>query len=113
MGAEDAIPSSGGVSMLFAVTWVPTGTLSEDRDKRTLRLFTNWQPPAGVEFKGFYDYADGNGGIAIVEAGSAEALLETTAPWAAFFSFTIRPLVTSERGVGIFENAIKWRDSIR
>lgn len=99
--------------MLFAVTWIPTGSLTEDRDKRTLKLFTNWRPPAGVEFKGFYDYADGNGGIAIVEAGSAELLLETTAPWTAFFAFTVRPLVPSERGAAIFEKAIAWRDSIR
>jgi hypothetical protein len=99
--------------MLFAVTWTPTSGLSEDRDKRTLKLFTNWQPPAGVEFKGFYDYADGNGGIAIVEATTAEALLETTAPWAAFFQFSARPLVESEKTTAIFQKAIAWRDSIR
>jgi hypothetical protein len=99
--------------MLFAVTWIPTGGLTEDRDRRTLKLFTNWRPPGGVEFRGFYDYADGNGGIAIVEAGSAELLLETTAPWAAFFEFTIRPLVPSEKTASIYEKAIAWRDSVR
>jgi len=99
--------------MLFAVTWVPTSGLTEDRDKRTLKLFSNWRPPTGVEFKAFYDYADGNGGIAIVEAASAEGLLETTAPWAAFFAFTIRPVVPSEKASPIFEKAIGWRDSIR
>jgi hypothetical protein len=99
--------------MLFAVTWVPAGGASEDRDKRTLKLFTNWRPPADVEFRGFYDYADGNGGIAIVEGGSPEALLETIAPWAAFFQFTVRPLVPSEKAAAIYEKAIAWRDSIR
>jgi len=99
--------------MLFGVTWVPTSGPTEDRDKRTLKLFASWRPPKGVEFKGFYDYADGNGGIAIVEADSAEALLETTAPWAAFFAFTIRPVVTSEKATPIFEKTIGWRDSIR
>jgi len=99
--------------MLFGVTWVPTSGPSEERDKRTLKLFSNWRPPAGVEFKAFYDYADGNGGIAIVEADSAEALLETTAPWSAFFAFTTRPVVPSEKASPIFEKAIGWRDSIR
>jgi hypothetical protein len=99
--------------MLFAITWVPTGGGTEDRDKRTLSLFSKWQPPAEVQFKGFYDYADGTGGIAIVETASAEALLETTAPWAAFFQFTARPLVESEKGAGIFGKAIAWRDSVR
>jgi len=99
--------------MLFAVTWVPTSGGSEDRDKRTLKLFTNWRPPAGVEFKAFYDYADNNGGVAIVEADSAEALLETSAPWAAFFTFTTRPVVASEKATPIFQKANSWRDSIR
>ena len=99
--------------MLFALTYMPRSGLTEERDKRTLKLFTNWQPPAGVEFKGFYDYADGDGGIAVIEAASAEALLEATAPWAAFFEFRARPVVPVEKSTPIFEKAIAWRDSIR
>mgnify|MGYP006328449755 CR=1 FL=1 len=63
--------------MLFAVNWVQRGGATEERDKRTLKLFTNWKPPAGFDFKGFYNYADGGGGVAIVEAVSAEVMLET------------------------------------
>lgn len=61
--------------MLFALSWVPTSGSTEERDKRTLKLFSNWTPPASVEFKGFHDFADANGGIAIVEAASAEPQL--------------------------------------
>ena len=99
--------------MLFAITWTNRGSGSEDADKRTLTLFKNWQPPAGLEFKGFYDYADGNGGIAIAESSSAEAILEATAPWVAFFHFTARPIVPSDRSPAIFAKALTWRDSIR
>ena len=98
--------------MLFAITYTPRPGLTEERDKRTLKLFSNWRPPAGVEFKGFYDYADGNGGIAIVETASAELLLETTAPWATFFEFAIKPIVAVEKSTAIFEKGIGWRDSI-
>jgi len=99
--------------MLFAVTWVPTSGGSEDRDKRTLKLFTNWRPPAGVEFKAFYDYADNNGGIAIVESDSAEALLESVAPWSAFFAFTTRPVVAAEKATPIYQKTNSWRDTIK
>lgn len=99
--------------MLFAVSFTPRANASEETDKRTLKLFTNWKPPAGYEFKGFYDYADGDGGIAIVEASSAEVMLEAHAPWAAFFVFTARPIVDSEKSVPIFQKAQAWRDSIR
>ncbi len=53
--------------MLFAIVWTNRAGATEDTDKRSLKLFTNWRPPAGLDFKGFYDYADGNGGIAIAE----------------------------------------------
>ena len=62
-----------------------------------LKLFANWKPPAGFDFKEFYDYVDGNGGIAIVEATSAEVMLEAFAPWAVFFEFTVRPIVPTEK----------------
>ena len=83
--------------MLFAVTWVNEDGATEERDKRTLKLFTNWKSPAGFDFKGFYDYVDGNGGVAIVEATSAEVMFEVFAPWATFFDFTCRPIVATEK----------------
>ena len=99
--------------MLFAVTWTPRGNVTEEREKRTLKLFTNWKPPAGFDFKGFYDYVDGNGGVALVEATSAEVMLEVFAAWATFFEFTVRPIVSTEKSTPIFEKAIAWRDSVR
>jgi hypothetical protein len=98
--------------MLFAITWT-NRSATEEADKRTLKLFKNWQPPAGLDFKGFYDYADGNGGIAIAESNSAEVLLEATVPWATFLEFTIRPIVPTDKSPAIFERAYAWRDSIR
>lgn len=98
--------------MLFSIVWANRAGTSEQTDKRTHRLFMNWQPPAGLEFKGFYDYADGNGGIAIVEADSAEAIFEATVTWATVFDFTARPIVPADRATPIVEKAIAWRDSI-
>ncbi|HYU79780.1 MAG TPA: DUF3303 family protein [Vicinamibacterales bacterium] len=99
--------------MLFAVSFTPRSGGSEERDKRTLNLFTQWKPPAGYEFKAFYDYADGDGGIAIVDASSAEVMLEAHAPWATFFLFTIRPIVDVEKSTPILQKSNAWRDSIR
>lgn len=99
--------------MLFAITWTNRAGATEETDKRVLELFQNWQPPAGLDFKAFYDYADCNGGIAIVEANSAEAILEGTAPWATFLNFTIRPIVSTEESPAILKKAYAWRDSVR
>ena len=54
--------------MLFHVTWTFSDR-SEAGTKRALAAFGQWQPPEGAEFQGFYSYADGNGGAAIIEAG--------------------------------------------
>ena len=99
--------------MLFSVTWVLRDGATEERDKRSLKLFANWKPPAGFDFKGFYDYADGNGGVAIVEATSAEVMMEVFFPWTTFFEFTLKPIVPVEKSVPIMEKAIAWRDSVR
>lgn len=99
--------------MLFGVTWVNRGGATEESDKRTLKLFTSWQPPSGVEFKGFYDYADSSGGIAIVESNSAESLYETMAPWATYFTFTCRPIIATEQSAGVYQKVLSWRDSVR
>lgn len=99
--------------MLFAVTWVNRGGATEERDRRIHKLFTSWRPPAGFDFKGFYDYADGSGGIAIAEAASPEDILEVSAVWSTFFEFTVRPIVPSDKATPIFDKAIAWRESVR
>jgi hypothetical protein len=99
--------------MLFAVSWTLRGTPTEERDRRTLKLFTNWTPPAGFEFKGFYDYVDGSGGVALVEASSAEVMFEVFATWATFFEFSVKPIVPTEKSTPIMGKAIAWRDSVR
>jgi len=99
--------------MLFAITWTNRAGATEETDKRILQLFEKWQPPAGLDFKGFYDYADGNGGIAIIEASSAEVILEATAPWSTYLNFTIRPIVPTDKSPAILAKAMAWRDSIR
>ena len=46
--------------MLFHVTWDFIDT-SEKGQRRSLAVFAKWQPPAGVEFQGFYGFAGGGG----------------------------------------------------
>ena len=97
--------------MLFHVTWEFTDT-SEEGQRRSLKMFAGWQPPAGVEFKGFYGYATGGGGVAIVEAESAAALAHTTSPWTPWLRFSVTPILPIEESSGIANEAVQYRDSI-
>ena len=79
--------------MLFAVNYTNQPHRDEALDKRILKLLAAWKPPAGFDMKGWYDYADGSGGIAIVDVPSAEVLLEAVGPWSTFSTFSVKPLV--------------------
>ncbi|MSQ27261.1 MAG: DUF3303 domain-containing protein [Dehalococcoidia bacterium] len=97
--------------MLFHVTWDFVDQ-SEEGERRSLEVFQQWKPPAGAEFKGFYQFADGSGGVAIIEVDSAATLARTTAPWVPWLHFTVTPIVPVEEATAIGMEAIQFRDSV-
>ena len=96
--------------MLFHVTWEYVDT-SEAGQKRSSVLFSKWQP-GPAEFKAFYSFADGGGGVGLVEAGSAADLAKTIAPWTPFLKFTTRVILPIQEADAIERAAASWRDSI-
>jgi len=97
--------------MLFHVRWEFVDT-TEEGERRSLAVFSGWQPPAGAEFQGFYGFADNSGGVAIIEADSAATLARTTAPWTPWLRFTVTPIVPIEESTAIAEEAVQFRDSV-
>jgi hypothetical protein len=98
--------------MLFHVTWEFIDS-SEEGSRRSLQLLANWQPPTGAEFKGFYGYAGGGGGVALIEADSAATLSRTTAPWTPWLRFSVNPILPIEESSAIGGEAIAFRDSVK
>jgi Protein of unknown function (DUF3303) len=97
--------------MLFHVTWT-TVNASEERNARSLAVFSQWTPPEGAGFKGFYGWAAGNGGVAIIEVDSAATLAQTIAPWTSWFDFAAAPILPIEEASGINGEALAWVDSL-
>jgi hypothetical protein len=97
--------------MLFHVTWQFTD-LSEEGQARSLQVFQNWQPAAGAEFKGFYGFADGSGGAAIIEVDSVQTLARVVAPFTAWMDFTTTPIMPIEEAAAIGGEAVEFRNSI-
>jgi Protein of unknown function (DUF3303) len=97
--------------MLFHVTWEFVDA-SEDGSRRSLAVFEKWEPPAGAEFKGFYGFADGGGGVAIIEVDSAATLARTTAPWQPWLRFAATAIVPIEESTAIAGEAVAFRDSV-
>jgi hypothetical protein len=98
--------------VLFHVSWEFIDP-SEQGSRRSLTVLSQWQPPAGAEFKGFYGYAGGNGGFAIIEVDSAATLSRTTAPWAPWLRFTVNPILPIEESSAIGGEAVAFRDSVK
>src|SRR5437762_1769705 len=94
--------------MLFHVTWEFVDA-SESGQKRSLGLFSKWQPGPG-KFQAFYGFADGGGGVAFVEADNAADLAKTTAPWTPFLKFTTRVVLPIQESAQISVAAAAWRD---
>ncbi|HEU0074858.1 MAG TPA: DUF3303 family protein [Dehalococcoidia bacterium] len=97
--------------MLFHVTWEFVDS-SEDGEKRSLDVFSNWQPPAGAEFRGFYGFADNSGGVAIIEVDSLQTLARTTAPFIPWLHFAATPIIPIEEAAAIGGEAVVFRNSI-
>ena len=97
--------------MLFCVTWEFIDT-SEAGIRRSLEVFEKWQPPDGAEFKGFFGFTDGSGGVALIEVDSAETAARTTAPWLPWLRFTMRPIVPIEASAAIAAEGVAFRASV-
>lgn len=82
--------------MLFHVTWEFFDN-SEEAIQRNLAFFSQWTPPDGFEFKGFWGFADGSGGVAIVETDSAATIVKATAPFAPWLRFSTTPILPSRK----------------
>jgi Domain of unknown function (DUF3303) len=97
--------------VLFHVTWTFSDT-SEDGERRSLAVFSQWQPPAEADFQAFFGFADGSGGVALIEVDSAATLARVTAPWTPWLHFTATPIVPIEESAAIGAEGVAFRDSV-
>jgi len=97
--------------MLFGMIYTLRNP-TEQTDRRTLNLFTNWTPPQGFAFKSHYEFSDGSGGMGTVEVASPEAMYEAVAPYRDTLEFKMSPVVEVSVAVPILQKAHAWADSI-
>ena len=103
-------PKKGG-TMLFCATWEFTD-LSEAGTARSLQVFAQWKPPDEAEFKGFFGFADGTGGVALIEVDSAETLQRVIAPWTPWLRFNTRAIIPIETAAAIAGEGLAFRASV-
>jgi hypothetical protein len=98
--------------MLFHVMWEFVDT-TEEGQRRSLSVFSGWEPPAGADFsRGFFGFSDGTGGVALVDVDSAATLSRTIDPWTPWLRFTVTPILPIEEASAIANEAVAFRDSV-
>ena len=97
--------------MLFHVTWEFIDA-TEEGQRRSLKVFAGWQPPDGTEFHGFYGFASGGGGVALIEAENAADLARAIFPWTPWLRFTSTPIIPIEESAAIATEGVQFRDSV-
>ena len=90
--------------MLFMCHGEPRPGLTESELRRALQVFAGWKPPAGLEIKAHY-VAAGGGDFIVVEASSAQVLIEAAAIWAPFLSYRFYPIAEVAEGAGLLKRA--------
>ena len=63
-------------------------------------------------FEGCYGFADGSGGVAIIEVDDVVALAWTTAPWTPWLRFGATPILPIEESAAIGGEGVAFRDSV-
>jgi hypothetical protein len=95
--------------MLFYIGWQVRKGLGPEALDAAWSLFSRWEAPGGVEFKGMWQRPDG-GGFGICEVASAEALYEATAPWSeSYLEYEVVPLVPIDKAGEIAKAAAAFR----
>ena len=95
--------------MLFYIRWKGRVGQGPEALDAAWALFSRWEAPEGLEFKGMWQRPDG-GGFGICEVASAEVLYEATAPWSeAYLDYEVVPIVEIEKAHEIAVKASAFR----
>lgn len=102
--------------MKYAMTWMNrlggSGQENEEGVRRSLELFSKWQPPSGTTFHQFVGRVDGEGGFAIVETDNPTELLTETLKFAPFNVFNVYPVVDMDDWAQAAQGGIDFRSSV-
>lgn len=99
--------------MKYVVAWTSrdSGTTEADA-KRSLSIFSKWNPSAGSTFHQFVGRVDGEGGFAVVETDTPTDILRDVSLFAPWFKYEVYPVVDIADVATVGAETIKIRDSV-
>ncbi len=98
--------------MKYVIAWEFRENTSEETQVRGFEVFGKWSPAEGSDFLQFLDRIDGRGGFAVVETEDPTSIARDTAIFSPFLNFNVYPVLDSQEGTRIANEAIEFRRSI-
>ena len=102
--------------MKYVLSWSnrPGGSSKENEEsaKRSLELFSKWEPPAGVTFHQFVGRLDGEGAFAVVETDNPTDILDASAKFNPLKVFTVHPVIDMAEWAQKLQEGVEFRDAI-
>jgi len=81
--------------------------------RELLRVFSQWQPPAGSTMKALYFATDSRTAFGLFETESAAPLSEITSAFADYLDFQFFPVVEPQVGAEILVRMQNWVDNVK
>jgi hypothetical protein len=88
------------------------GGRNEASAARILEAYSKWTPPADATFHQFLMRADGEGGFAVVEGDDQAAMALSIFKLSPYLEYAIYPVLDIEPAIGLYAEAIEFRNSI-
>ena len=98
--------------MKYLISWEAHQGLSFDDAKRSLAVFSKWQPDPSVTFHQFVQRADGRGGYAVVETENGAALLRDAMTFGIWFDFKAEPVIDILDAIVVNQQVVDFIDSV-
>ena len=99
--------------MEFMVVSKDRANLTPERARELMRLFSQWQPPEGLNLKSLYFEAGGTRAFGLVETDRAALMMEVQATFADYLDFEFVPVIPAQEGAPIIGQAQAWVDRMK
>ena len=89
----------------------PSATPEQRRE--LLKVFSQWQPPQGVNMKSLYIAADGLHSFGLFEADSAAAMAEVPYTFSDYIEFEVFPVMPAQEAAALIGKTQAWVDQAK
>ena len=99
--------------MEFILTTSFKPSITPEQQRELLTVFSQWQPPDGVDMKMLYISVDQRHSFGLFEAESAAPIMEVTSTFSDYLDFQVFPVLAAPEGAELMGKSQAWVDGVK